>query len=88
MSEHTSTISEMHDNVSTSTVFLVVKKKYATVKSTSKGLVIRTQSSSHSTPQITTATIPKGPQHSQGRSGHSSGLVVPKSFGSSPTKDE
>ena len=64
MSEHTSTISEMHDNVSTSTVFLVVKKKYATVKSTSKSSVIQTQPSSRSTLATPTTTIPKGPKHS------------------------
>ena len=48
-SERTSTIFEMHDNVSTSAVLVAMKNKYATVKNTSKSLVIQTQLSSHST---------------------------------------
>ena len=42
MSEHTSTIFEMHDDISMSTIFLAMKKKYTTVKSMSKSSVIRT----------------------------------------------
>ena len=64
MSEHTLTISETRDDVSTSTVFLTMKKKYATIKSTSKSLVIRSQPSSHSTLVTSMEMIPKGPKHS------------------------
>ena len=49
-SEHTSTISEMRDDISTSIVFLAMKKKYTAIKSMSKSSVIRTQPSSHSMP--------------------------------------
>jgi len=49
MSEHTSTISETRDDVSTSVVFLAMKKKFTAVKNTSKSSVIQTQPSSHST---------------------------------------
>ena len=66
-SEHTSTISETCDDISTSAISLAMKKKYAAVKNTSKSLVIRTQPSSHSmsaTPQITVSTILKGLEHS------------------------
>ena len=89
--ERTSTISEMHEDVSTSAVLVAMKKKYATVKSMSKSSVIQTQPFSHSTsatPQITTAMILKGPEHSQGHSEHSSGPVFSKSTGLSPTRDE
>ena len=67
MSERTSTISETRDGVSTSAGLVALKKKYATVKSTSRSSVTQTQLSSHLTPamlQITAPTNPKGPQHS------------------------
>ena len=88
MSERTSTIFGTCDIISTGTVSLAMKRKYAGVKNTSTSLVIRTQPSSHSmpaTPQM--VTIPRGPEHSQGHSRHSSGPVVSKSPGSSPTRD-
>ena len=68
-SECTSIISKMHDDVSTNAILVTIKKKYATVKNTSKSSVIQTQLSSHSTsamPQITTTTIPKGPSIHEG----------------------
>ena len=83
-SEHTSTIFETHDVISTGAVSLAMKKKYAAVKSTSKSSVIQTQPSSRSTsatPQIMTATIPKGLEHSRGHSEHFNGPVVSKSLG-------
>ena len=86
-SERTTTISETRDDVLTSAVFLAMKKKYGTVKSTSKSSVIQTEPSSHSMSVTPTAMIPKGPKHSQGHSRYSSGPVVSKSLGSSPTKD-
>ena len=49
-SECTSTISEMHDDVSTNTVSVTMKKKYAAARSTSKSTVTWTQLSSCSTP--------------------------------------
>ena len=67
MSECTSIIFEMHDDISTSAASIAMKKKYAAIKSTSKSLVTQTQLSSHSMPamlQITAPTTPKGPQHS------------------------
>ena len=90
MSECTSTISEMHDDVSTSTASVTMKKKYATAKSTSKSTVTQTQLLSRSTLamlQITAPTTPKGPQHSRGHSEHSSVPVVSKSLGLSPTRE-
>ena len=86
-SEHTSTISKMRDIISKGAVSLAMKKKYAAVKNMSKSSVIWTQPSSHSTPQITTATIPKGSELSRGHFEHSSGPMVSKSLGSSPTRD-
>ena len=41
-SECTSTISEMHDDVSTNAALVAMKKKYATARSTSKSMVTRT----------------------------------------------
>ena len=41
MFEHTSTISEMRDVISTSSVSLGMRRKYAGVKNTSKSSVIR-----------------------------------------------
>jgi len=86
-SECTLIISETHDDVSMSAALVAMKKKYAAIKSMSKSSVTWTQLSSHSIPQITTATILKGPQHSRGLSEHSSGPMVLKSLGSSPMKD-
>ena len=90
-SECTSTISEMHDDVSMNVASVTMKKKYATARSMSKSMVIRTQLWSRSlqaTLQTTTPTTQKGPQLSPGRSEHSSGPVVLKSAGSSPMKEE
>ena len=67
MFERTSTISKMHDVISTGAVSLAMKRKYAGVKSTSKNSETQTQPSSHSTlatPHITMVMIPKGPEHS------------------------
>ena len=89
MSEHTSTTSGMHDVTSMGAVSLVVNRKYAGVKNTSKSSVIRMQPSSHLTPamlQIPTVMILKGPEHSQEHSEHSNGPVVSRSPGSSPTR--
>jgi len=65
-SKRTSTISETRDNISTSAISVIMKKKYATVKSMTKSSVTQTQLSSHSTSatlQIMAPTTPKGPQH-------------------------
>ena len=67
MSERTSTISEMHDVISTGAVSLAMKRKYAGVKNTSKSSIIQMQPSSHLTPamlQIPMVMILKGPEHS------------------------
>ena len=91
MSGCTSIISETHDDVSTSAVSVIMKKKYAAVKSTTKSSVTRTQLSSRSMLamlQLTPTTIPKAPQHLQGRSEHFNGPMVSKSLGSSPTREE
>jgi len=42
MSEHTSTISEIHHDISMSTISVIMKKKYVVVKSMSKSSVIQT----------------------------------------------
>ena len=89
-SECTSTIFEMHDDVSTNAASVAMKTKYAATRSTSKSMVTRTQLLSRSptaTLQTTAPTTPRGPQHSQGRSKHFSGPVVSKSLGSSPTRE-
>ena len=89
MSERTSTISGMHDVISTGTISLGMKRKYTGVKNMSKSLVIRIQPSSHLTPvmlQMLTVMIPKGPEHSREHSEHSSGPVVSKSPRSSPMR--
>ena len=87
----TSTISEMHDDVSTNAASVAMKKKYAAIKSMSKSMETQTQLSSHSMSamlQISTPTTTlKGPQHSQGRSEHFSGPVFLKSLGSIPTME-
>ena len=90
MSERTSTISEMCDVISTGAVSLTMKRKYASIKSTSKNSETQTKPSSHSmlaTLQITMLMIPKGPEHSCGHSEHSSGPAISKSLGLSPMKD-
>ena len=90
-SECTSTISKMHDDVSMNVVSVAAKKKYATIRSTSKSTETWTQLSSHSTSAMLQipmpTTTPKGPQHSRGRSKHFSGPMVLKSPGSSPTRE-
>ena len=89
VSEHTSTTSEMYDVISIGAVSLGMKRKYIGVKNTSNNSVIRMRPSSHlmpATPPILTVMIPKGPEHSQEHFEHSSGLVVSKSPGSSPTR--
>ena len=67
MSENTSTTSGMHDVISMGTVSLSMRRKYVSVKNTSKNSVIRMQPSSHLTSAmlpIPTVTILKGPEHS------------------------
>ena len=89
MSERTSTISGIRDFISTGTVSLAMKRKYTDVKNTSKSSIIRMQPSSHLTPamlQNLTVMILKGPEHSREHSKHSSGPMVSKSPGSSPTR--
>ena len=89
MSECTSTISETRHIISTGAVSLAMKRKYVGVKKTSKSSVIRMQPSSHLTPamlQNLTVMILKGPEHSREHSKHSSGPMVSKSPGSSPTR--
>ena len=91
MSERTSKIFGMRDVISTGAISLAMKRKYAGVKNTSKNSVIRIWPSSHLTPAtlpIPMVIIPKGPEHSQKHSEHSSGPVVSKSPGSSPTTGE
>ena len=66
-SECTSTISEMHEDVSTNVASVAMKKKYAAARSTSMSMVTRTQLLSRSTLatlQAMALTTPKGPQHS------------------------
>ena len=90
MSENTSTTSGMHDVTLMGAVSLGMRRKYAGVKNTSKNSVIWMQPSSYSTSAmlpIPTAMILKAPVHSREHSEHSSGPVVSKSLGSSPTKD-
>ena len=90
-SECTSTISEMHNDVSTNATSVTMKMKYATARSTSKSTVTQTQLSSHSptaTLQTMAPTTPRAPKHLQGCSEHFSGPMVSKSLGSSPMKDE
>ena len=90
MSECTSTISEMHDDVSTNAASVAMKKKYAAARSMSKSTLTRTQLSSRSMPttlQTMAPTTPKGPRHSRGRFKHFNGPVVSKSLGLSPTRD-
>jgi len=89
MSEHTSTTSRMHDIILMGAIFLSMRRKYAGIKNMSKNSVIRMQPSSHLTSAmlpIPTVTILKGPEHSREHSEHSSGPVVSKSPGSSPTR--
>ena len=67
MSECTSTIFEMHDDVSTNVASVTMKTKYTVAKSMSKSMVTRTQLSSRSTPatlHTMAPTTPKGPKHS------------------------
>ena len=90
MLECTSVTFGMHDGVSSNVASVAMKKKYAAVKSTSRSSVTRTQLSSCSTPamlEITASTTPKGPRHSRGHSKHSSGPMVSKSLGLSPTRE-
>ena len=58
-SECTSTIFEMHDDVSTNTASVAIKKKYAAARSTSKSTVTRTQLSSRSMPATLQTMAPK-----------------------------
>ena len=90
MSECTSIISEMHNDVSTSVASVAMKKKYAAAKSMSKSTVTWTQLSSRSTPVtlwMMALPTPRGTQHSRGHSEHFSGPMVLKSLGSIPTKE-
>jgi hypothetical protein len=52
MSECTSTIFEMHDDVSTSAASIAIKKKYTAARSMSRSTTTRTQLSSRSTPAM------------------------------------
>ena len=89
MFERTSTISGMRDIILMGVISLTMKRKYTDVKSMSKSLVTQMQPSNHlmlAMLQILTMMIPKGPEHSQEHSKHSSGPVVSKSPGLSPMR--
>ena len=88
MSKLTTTTFEMHNVISMGAISLGMRRKYIDVKNTSKNSVIQMQPSSHLTPamlSIPMVTILKGPEHSREHSEHSSGPMVSKSPGSSPT---
>ena len=90
MSKCTLIIFEMHDDISTSAASVAMKMKYTAARSTSKGMVTRTQLSSRSpmaTLQTMAPTTLRAPQRSQGRSKQFSVLVVSKSLGSRPMKE-
>ena len=89
--ECTSATFGMCDGVSTNVASVVMKTKYVAARSMKRSTTTRTRPSSlflTATPHTTMSITLRGPQLSLGRSKHSSGLVVLKSWGSSPMKEE